>query len=128
MLTVRPSQMQNMAEASPGTKMVVPCAADATWIEVQLLDKQNNPMVGEKYQIRLPDSSLMEGTLDENGKVRFDRIVAGRATITFPNFDTGEWSAQAPDATRSSDSSANAGASDSSANGGSSDSSSAASA
>ena len=108
MLTVRPSQMQNMAEASPGTKMVVPCAADATWIEVQLLDKQNNPMVGEKYQIRLPDSSLMEGTLDENGKVRFDRIVAGQATITFPNF--------------------NAGASDSSANGGSSDSSSTASA
>ena len=91
MLTVRQSQIDSMAQNSPGTPMKVPCPADATWIEVQLLDQDQNPVPGEKYHIKLPDSSIMEGTLDSNGKVRFDNIVPGQAEVTFPDIDSREW-------------------------------------
>jgi hypothetical protein len=96
MLTVRDSQVDSMAKDSPGTQMKVPCPADATWIEVQLLDRNQKPMPGEKYKIQLPDSSIMTGALDKDGKVRFDNIVAGQAQITFPEIDSREWDAAAP--------------------------------
>jgi hypothetical protein len=93
MLSIRQSQIDSMAKGSPGTQMTVPCPADATWIEVQLVDQDQRPMPGEKYRVKLPDSSLMEGTLDKDGKVRFDNIVAGQAEITFPEIDAREWGA-----------------------------------
>jgi hypothetical protein len=91
MLTIRQSQINSMAESSPGTQMTTPCPPDATWIEVQLVDQDQNPVPGEKYHIKLPDSSIMEGALDKDGKVRFDNITAGQAEITFPDIDAREW-------------------------------------
>ncbi len=95
MLTVRQSQIDSMADSSQGTQMTVPCPANATWIEVELVNKDQHPMAGEKFRIRLPDSSLKEGALDKDGKVRFDNIVAGQAQITFPEIDAHEWAAGA---------------------------------
>ena len=69
-------------------------APDLTWIEVHLVDLDNNPLAGERYQIRLPNSSLREGTLDSAGKVRFDGITPGQATISFPDIDGREWAAK----------------------------------
>lgn len=80
-----------MADASPGSQMVIPCPDEKTWIEVRLVDQDGNPLKGYKYRVRLPDSSLMEGALDADGKVRFDGIVPGQASITFPDFDAAEW-------------------------------------
>ena len=37
---------------------------------------------------------MMEGVLDGKGKVRFDSIVEGQATISFPDIDAREWSQQ----------------------------------
>jgi hypothetical protein len=91
MLTIRESQMQAMADAFPGTQMMQPCPEDATWIEVRLVDQDDTAMPGEKYRIRLPDSSLMEGTLDDEGKVRFESIMPGQAIVTFPDIDAREW-------------------------------------
>jgi hypothetical protein len=90
-MNIRKSQMEAMADASPGTQMVLPCKEDATWIEVRLVDRQQKPVAGERYRIRLPDSSLREGTLDNDGRVRFDNIVGGQAEITFPNLDKRDW-------------------------------------
>jgi hypothetical protein len=95
MLTIRDSQMQAMAAASPNTRLMQPCPDKATWIEVVLLDQGGEVVPGEKYQIKLPDGSLMEGALDDKGKVRFDSIVPGQATISFPEIDGREWSPQA---------------------------------
>ena len=69
--------------------MIVPCKP--TWIEIHLVDKQNRPIKGEKYRVRLPDSSLMEGSLDDEGKVRFDGIVAGQCQVCFPDIYGEEW-------------------------------------
>ena len=89
MLTIRDSQMKQMADCQPGTKMIEPCRK--SWIEFRLVDRDNNPVPGEAYKVRLPDQSLMTGTLDREGKVRFEEIVAGRATICFPGMERKEW-------------------------------------
>jgi hypothetical protein len=91
MLTIRDSQMQNMAQAAPGTQMIQPCDKTATWIEVRLTDEDGNPCVGASYRIQLPDSSIMLGALDDEGKVRFEQIVPGQAEIAFPEIDGREW-------------------------------------
>jgi hypothetical protein len=90
-LTVRQSQMQQMADATPGTRVVCPCPERATWIEVRLVDEHDDPFPGERCRIRLPDSSTMEGFLDQEGKVRFEGIVPGQTVITFPDLDAKEW-------------------------------------
>ena len=91
MLTIRDSQMQTMAQAAPGKPMVLPCAKTATWIEVRLTDEDGNAAAGTRFHIQLPDLSVMEGALDDDGKVRFEQIVAGQAEITFPELESREW-------------------------------------
>ena len=88
-MKVRDSQVNDMAEASPNTPMVQPC--DAHWIEFRLVDKDDKPVPGEAYTVRLPDQSLMTGTLDDEGKVRFEGIVSGQASICFPGMHESEW-------------------------------------
>jgi len=90
-MLIRDSQMQAMADTAPGQQIVAPCDATKTWVEVCLVDRDNKPVPGEAYRIRLPDSSLMEGTLDGDGKVRFEAIVAGQCSVCFPNIDSKEW-------------------------------------
>ena len=85
MLTVRDEQMQAMAGAAPGRPMIAPC--QATWIEVRLVDDDKRPVPNQRYRIRLPDSSIMEGTLDAEGKVRIDGIIAGQCQVSFPDID-----------------------------------------
>ena len=89
MLQVRDSQMKQMADSSPNTQMVKPC--EKHWIEFRLVDKDNKPVPGEAYIVRLPDQSLMNGTLDRDGKARFDGIISGNASICFPGMDKKEW-------------------------------------
>ena len=91
MLTIRDSQMGAMGDASPNKPVVQPCATDPHFIEFQLLDQDNKPVPGEPFQVRLPDQSIVTGTLDNDGKVRFDPIIAGQASIIFTGMDKKEW-------------------------------------
>lgn len=91
MLTIRNSQMAAMAASRPNEVMVQPCADDLHWIEFQLVDQDTNPVAGEPYRVRLSDQSVHMGKLDNDGKVRFDEIVAGQATICFTDMDQNEW-------------------------------------
>jgi type VI secretion system secreted protein VgrG len=64
------------------------------WIEIELVDKDGNPVPGEKYSIKLPDGSVAEGTLDSNGKARVDGVDPGNCEVTFPNLDKTVWEPQ----------------------------------
>ncbi len=62
-----------------------------SWIEIELVDRDGNPVPGETYQIRMPDGSTDEGTLDERGHARVDGIEPGTCEVCFPNIDASEW-------------------------------------
>jgi type VI secretion system secreted protein VgrG len=63
-----------------------------SWIEIELVDEEDNPIPGEKYRITLPDGkTLAEGRLDDKGFARVDGIDPGTCKITFPDLDKEAW-------------------------------------
>ena len=62
------------------------------WVEIELLDEEDNPVPGERYEIKLPDGSVKKGTLNEEGLARVDGIEnPGECEITFPELDMESW-------------------------------------
>jgi len=63
----------------------------ASWIEIKLLDEEDQVVSGEKYEIELPDGSVASGTLDQRGYARVDGIDPGTCKVTFPKLDKDAW-------------------------------------
>jgi type VI secretion system secreted protein VgrG len=62
------------------------------WIEIELLDEDDNPVPGETYRITLPDgTTVASGTLDHKGRARVDHIDPGTCQVTFPKLDKDAW-------------------------------------
>ena len=74
-------------------KVIVVKVACVTWISVVLVDEDGEPVVGERYRIKLSDGSLHEGALDVSGRIRFDQIPGGKCLISFPDLDQEAWAA-----------------------------------
>jgi len=69
-----------------------PSEDKTSWIEVELVDKQGNPVPGARYEITLPDGkTLAAGTLDKKGYVKISGIDAGQCKIAFPELDADNW-------------------------------------
>jgi len=63
-----------------------------SWIEIELVDEDDNPVPGEYYEITLPDGTQVAcGTLDNKGFARVDGIDPGSCKITFPKLDKDAW-------------------------------------
>ena len=62
-----------------------------SWIEIELVDEDDQPVPGEKYKVTLPDESVATGTLDGNGFARIDGIEPGTCQVTFPTLDKDAW-------------------------------------
>lgn len=62
-----------------------------TWIEIKLVDQDGNPVANEKYELKLPDGSVQEGSLDAQGRARVEEIDPGNCTVCFPDIDGREW-------------------------------------
>jgi hypothetical protein len=62
-----------------------------SWIEIELVDEEDNPVSGAHYKITLPDESVCEGSLDDKGFARVDGIEPGTCKITFPDLDKDAW-------------------------------------
>lgn len=82
--------------AAPATKPHNPAKAKQqkqkkSWIEIELVDEESQPVAGEAYRIELPDGSVAEGALDGKGFARVEGIVPGTCQITFPNLDEAAW-------------------------------------
>jgi N-acetylmuramoyl-L-alanine amidase len=62
------------------------------WIEIEMVDEAEQPVVGERYAIRLPDGKEVTGGLNAEGKVRLEGIEKpGNCGIKFPNLDLAAW-------------------------------------
>lgn len=70
-----------------------PPATGTDWVEFVLVTGESKPVAGEAYRLTLPDGRVLEGKLDDAGKVRVENIASGQCTIDFPNI---EQSATAP--------------------------------
>lgn len=63
-----------------------------SWIEIELVDEEDQPVPGEPYEITLPDGeSVASGTLDEKGFARVEGIEPGTCKVTFPKLDKEAW-------------------------------------
>ena len=64
---------------------------ETTWIEIELVGEDDQPISGEKYKVILPDETVDQGTLDQNGWARIDGFTAGTCKISFPDLDQDAW-------------------------------------
>lgn len=64
---------------------------ELSWIEIELIDEEGEPVPGEKYKIILSDDTVIEGTLDGEGFARHDGIPKGNCKVTFPELDKDAW-------------------------------------
>ena len=87
----RPDQQ---ADDAPPGQPDQPPVVKTSWIEIVLVDANDNPVAGENYQVTLPDNSVAEGSLDNNGFVRIDGIDPGSCQVTFPYLDGLSWDQQ----------------------------------
>jgi len=56
------------------------------WIEIELKDREGQPIPEERYVVDLPDGSQEKGTLDQQGKAKIDDVPPGRVKVEFPDF------------------------------------------
>jgi type VI secretion system secreted protein VgrG len=99
-------QLQNKegkygATKAPAFKPAAPDASNSSdedkevektsWIEIELLDEEDKPVSGEKYEIELPDGSLTTGTLDKDGYAKVEGFEAGDCQVSFPKLDKSAW-------------------------------------
>lgn len=61
------------------------------WIEIVLVDDENNPVGGVPYEIKLPDGSTRIGTTSGAGIVRFTDIDPGQCEFSFTSLDESAW-------------------------------------
>ena len=65
--------------------------AALTWIEIQLLDEDDEPVPGAAYRIELPDGSSRQGRVDVKGLARIEGIDPAECIVTFPDLDRDAW-------------------------------------
>jgi hypothetical protein len=62
-----------------------------TWIAIELVDDDDQPVAGEAYEVTLPDGSVRSGSLDGDGKAEERGIDEGMCKVTFPKLDADAW-------------------------------------
>lgn len=61
-----------------------------TWIAFEVTDAVGQPVAGKSFTLTLPDGSTRDGTLDENGKARLNRIPPGSCKFSLTDPDNRE--------------------------------------
>jgi hypothetical protein len=64
------------------------------WIEIVLVDQENQPIAGVAYKIVGPDGAIHAGTLDDTGLARVDGLPPGTCQVSFPDLEDADWDRQ----------------------------------
>jgi type VI secretion system secreted protein VgrG len=62
-----------------------------SWIEFQLVGEDGKPIPDEAYSVKMPDGTVEEGNLDDEGKGKVEGFEKGDCKISFPNLDQEAW-------------------------------------
>lgn len=88
----RASDIIKMPERAPAGEPVLAAPSETTWIEIQLVDEEGDPVPGAAYELTLPDGTVQAGKLNFRGRARVDDIEEpGSCTVTFPELDAEAW-------------------------------------
>ncbi len=79
---------QDEDEPSP-SKAPAETETPLTWISIELVDEDGNPLDGEDYEISLTDGSSHKGKT--KGPFRKDQIPEGVCSVKFPNLHKNYW-------------------------------------
>jgi len=97
LLRRRPAGSSNKAaaEAPPPSKKdatKAPASEKAkTWIEIRLIDQNDQPVGDVRYRLKITDGSIRTGTLGSDGVLRVPGIDPGTCELSFPDLDASEW-------------------------------------
>jgi type VI secretion system secreted protein VgrG len=80
----RGATAEEAEEAAQAAGIAGAAVEEKTFIAIQLVDEDGNPVAGERYQITLPDGDMRRGTLDREGKARIDNLDPGTCDVKFP--------------------------------------------
>jgi hypothetical protein len=69
----------------------VPEQEAVSFVEVELVDANNAPVAGQRYQVEFPDGRVETGTLDANGLAFIEGVPKGDCEISFPDLDSSAW-------------------------------------
>jgi type VI secretion system secreted protein VgrG len=61
------------------------------WIEIELVDEDDQPVPGAAYEIELPDGSVAAGSLDNKGFARVEGFDPGECKVSFTRLDQDAW-------------------------------------
>ncbi|SMC20413.1 hypothetical protein SAMN02745857_00942 [Andreprevotia lacus DSM 23236] len=96
-----PAKASNAGPYATATATTVPAAAPApapapaaekTWIEIQLVGEDDQPIAGEEYEITLSNGLKFSGTLNAEGMARLEGLDPDTCQVTFPKLDKAAWS------------------------------------
>lgn len=62
-----------------------------SFLELCLVDQNNQPIGGQRYRVTTPDGNIHEGTLDNTGKGRIDSINPGTCRVSFLDLAADDW-------------------------------------
>lgn len=86
------SWQQSVTEPSDSPAPEYSYSADPlAWIDVRLVDEDGDPIDGERYELTLPDGTIEQGVLDEDGGIFVGGLDPGTCIITFPDLDEHTW-------------------------------------
>ena len=60
------------------------------WIEIELIDENDNPIANEDYVLYLPNGEVRKGKLDANGYKKEENIPPGKCQLEFSNYEGNE--------------------------------------
>lgn len=64
-----------------------PVCSDHSWLEIELLDENEQPIADAAYEIRLSDGNVLDGNLDESGRMRAEDVPPGPCEVRFPGLE-----------------------------------------
>jgi hypothetical protein len=90
-----PRKEKAVAEEQPpgAAEQPPPSEKKKTWVEVELVDQDGDPVPDVQYRVELPDGTTKTGKLGANGRARVSDIDPGTCKVSFPGFDASEWEA-----------------------------------
>ncbi|WP_437934761.1 type VI secretion system Vgr family protein [Sorangium sp. So ce341] len=68
-----------------------PPATEKTWVKIKAVDPDKKPVPNVAYQMKVPDGSQRQGTVDKDGEAKIEGIDPGQCELTLPDLDAGDW-------------------------------------